>query len=154
MKVILLSDVEHLGQEDDVVEVADGYGRNYLIPQGLAKMATPSALKAHEEEMRQVARKRAYKAEEAEELKEELEDTLLVITAKVGEENRIFGSVTTQQIAVELGQRGYDIDRRNIELDEDIRMIGVYTARVKLHKSVTADLKIQVMPESGEMEAA
>ena len=149
MKLILRNDVKHLGREDDVVEVADGYGRNYLIPQGLARLATPGALKAHEEKMRQVARRRADKEEGAEAVKEELEDMLLVITAKVGEENRIFGSVTTQQIAVELTNRGFAIDRKNIELDEDIRRIGVYTVHIKLHKNVTADLKIQVMPESG-----
>lgn len=153
MNVILLKDVEHLGESGEVVEVKDGYGRNYLIPQRMARIATPSVIKAVEEEERQQARKRMQKAENAQALADELEDTLIVITAKVGEENRIFGSVTTQQIAVELGNRGFDIDRRNITLDEDVRHIGIYTAQIKLHSDVEADLKIQVMPESGPVEA-
>ena len=149
MNLLLLKDVEHLGEEGEVVEVKDGYGRNYLIPQRMARIATPGLIKSRKEELRQQARKRAQRAENADELRAELEDMLIVVTAKVGEENRIFGSVTTQQIAVELSNRGFDIDRRDITLDEDIRRIGVYTAQIKLHADVEADLKIQVMPESG-----
>ena len=149
MDVILLDNVEHLGEKGEVHEVADGYGRNYLIPQGLARVATDGAIRQLQEEERQQARKQAAKKEEAEKIKKELEDMQVVFSAKVGEENRIFGTVTTQQIAVELSNRGYDIDRRDIELDEDIRYVGAYTATIKVHDDVTASLDIQVIPESG-----
>jgi large subunit ribosomal protein L9 len=149
MDVILLDNVEHLGEKGEVHEVADGYGRNYLIPQGLARVATDGAIRQLREEERQQARKQAAKKEEAEDVKKELEDMQVVFSAKVGEENRIFGTVTTQQIAVELSNRGYDIDRRDIQLDEDIRYVGAYTATIQVHDDVTASLDIQVIPESG-----
>ena len=129
--------------------MADGYGRNYLIPQGLARVATDGAVRQLRDEQRQQARKEAAKEEQAEELKDELEDMQVVFTAKVGEDNRIFGTVTTQQIAVELSNRGFDIDRRDIELDEDIRFVGAYTATIDLGHDTTATLDIQVIPESG-----
>lgn len=149
MDVILLDNVEHLGEKGEVHEVADGYGRNYLIPQGLARVATDGAIRQLQEEERQQARRQAAKKDEAEKVKKELEDMQVVFSAKVGEENRIFGTVTTQQIAVELSNRGYDIDRRDIELDEDIRYVGAYTATIQVHDDVTASLDIQVIPESG-----
>jgi len=149
MKVILLQDVEHLGDKGEIHEVANGYGRNYLIPQGIARVATEGAIKQAREEDRQAARKRAAAADDARDLANELEDMQVVFTAKVGEDNRIFGTVTTQQIAVELSNRGYDIDRRDIGLDEDIREVGTYTARIRLHQEVEAKLSIQVIPESG-----
>jgi len=149
MQVILLDDVEHLGESGEVHEVADGYGRNYLIPQGLARVATEGAVRHQREIQRQQARKAVAKKEEAQDLKDELEDMQVVFTAKVGEDNRIFGTVTTQQIAVELSNRGFSVDRRDIELDEDIRFVGAYTATVSLHEDVTATLDIQVIPESG-----
>ena len=149
MDVILLDNVEHLGEKGEVHEVADGYGLNYLIPQGLARVATDGAIRQLREEERQQARKQAAKKEEAEDVKKELEDMQVVFSAKVGEENRIFGTVTTQQIAVELSNRGYDIDRRDIQLDEDIRYVGAYTATIQVHDDVTASLDIQVIPESG-----
>jgi large subunit ribosomal protein L9 len=149
MKVILLKDVDHLGEAGEIHDVANGYGRNYLIPQGMARQATEGAIKQLREEERHAARKRAAAREDAEELKEELEDMQVVFTAKVGEDNRIFGTVTTQQIAVELSNRGFDIDRRDITLEEDIRRVGAYTANIQLHPDVDARLNIQVMPESG-----
>ena len=152
MKLILLEDVDNLGEEGEIVDVKDGYGRNYLIPQGLARIATPGTVKARQEEMRQAARRRAKEREDAEGLARELESIEIPIMAKVGEENRIFGTVTSQQIAVELAKRGFDIDRRDIEMNEDIRMIGVYTATVKLAKGVEAQVKVRVMPESGPIE--
>lgn len=149
MQVILTNDVEHLGEMGEIHEVADGYGRNYLIPQGLAQVATDGAIRQLRDEQQQQARKQAAKKDEAEEVKKELEDMQVVFSAKVGEENRIFGTVTTQQIAVELGNRGFDIDRRNIELDEEIRYVGAYTATITVHDGVSASLDIQVIPESG-----
>lgn len=149
MDVILLDDVEHLGEAGEVHEVADGYGRNYLIPQGLARVATEGAVRQLRDEKRQQARKQAAKKEEAEKVRKELEDMQVVFSAKVGEENRIFGTVTTQQIAVELSNRGFDVDRRDIELDEEIRHVGAYTATIHLREDVSASLDIQVIPESG-----
>ncbi len=149
MKVILTQDVDHLGEEGEIHDIADGYGRNYLIPQGMARVATEGAVKQQKEEQKQQARKKAAVREDAVDLKEELEGMQVVFSAKVGEENRIFGTVTTQQIAVELANRGYDIDRRDIELDEEIRQVGAYTAHIKIHDDVVADLDLQVIPESG-----
>ncbi len=148
MKIILLKDVDKLGEKGELHEVADGYGRNYLIPQRMARLATPGALRQFEEEQRQQARRRAAAREDAVELKKQLEDMQFVFTAKVGEDNRIFGTVTTQQIAVELASRGFSIDRRNVELDEDIRHVGSYMARVQVHPDVEAKLDIRVMPEA------
>jgi large subunit ribosomal protein L9 len=149
MQIILLDDVEKLGEQGEIHEVADGYGRNYLIPQGLARVATDGAVRQLRDEQQQQARKEAAKQEQVEELKDELEDMQVVFTAKVGEDNRIFGTVTTQQIAVELSNRGFDIDRRDIQLDEDIRFVGAYTATIDLGHDISATLDIQVIPESG-----
>ena len=149
MQIILLDDVEHLGEKGDIHDVADGYGRNYLIPQGLARVATEGAIRQLRDEQRQQARKEAAKQEQSEELKRELEDMQVVFTAKVGEDNRIFGTVTTQQIAVELSNRGFSINRRDIELNDDIRFVGAYTASIDLGHGVSATLDIQVIPESG-----
>jgi large subunit ribosomal protein L9 len=149
MDVILKEDVEHLGEAGEIHEVADGYGRNYLIPQGLARVATDGAVRQLRDEQRQQARKQAAKKDEAEEVRQELEDMQVVFSAKVGEENRIFGTVTTQQVAVELSNRGFDVDRRDIELDEEIRYVGAYTATITLHPEVQATLDLQVIPESG-----
>lgn len=150
MKIILRQDVENLGTEGDIVTVKDGYGRNYLIPQGLAYIATEGAVKAQKEKERQQARRRAQKLEDAQHVKQQLEDTEVVVHAKVGEENRIFGTVTSQQVAMKLAEQGFDVDRRNIELLEDIRLIGVYSATVSLHADVEARVTIRVEPESEE----
>lgn len=150
MQVILLENVEHLGEEGEIHEVADGYGRNYLIPQGKARMATEGAIKQKREEARQAKRKQMKVLEDAKRVADELADEQLVFSAKVGEENRIFGTITTQQIAVELNNRGYDIDRKDIELDEDIRYVGAYTATVQIHSDVEQRINLQVISESGE----
>ena len=150
MKVILLQDVENLGDEGDIVTVKAGYGRNYLIPQGWARIATKGAVKARREEMRQQVRKRAQQRDNADLLKKEIEKVEVVIEAKVGEENRIFGTVTAQQVALKLATQGFSIDRRHIKLNEDIRLIGVYSATVKLHAEVEGQLKVRVVPEGGE----
>jgi len=149
MKIILLQEVENLGDEGDVVTVKDGYGRNYLIPRGLGKVATDSAVKAWKEERRQAARKLAQKKEDAQRLAAELSRIELVVTAKVGAENRIFGSITSQQIVEALAHEGVTVDRRKVEITEDIRHVGVYTAAVKVHPEVLAEVKVRVEPEGG-----
>ena len=138
MKVILLQDVEKLGEEGEIVTVKAGYGRNYLIPQGIARLATDGVVKARREEIRQQARKRAQREADAVALKKQLEGTEVVVEARVGEENRIFGTVTPQQVALKLATQGFEIG-----------VIGIYTAHVKLHTNVVADLKVRVIPEGG-----
>lgn len=152
MKVILLQDVEKLGASGDVVNVKDGFGRNYLIPQGLARLATPSGLKHHAELKKQAARRLAQEKDGALEIARQLESEEIVIPVSVGEENRIFGTVTNQQIALALAQRGFSVDRRRIELEDEIRLTGVYSASVKLHPEVTGKVKIRV--EAREEPAA
>ncbi len=153
MKVILLKEVDNLGDAGDVVKVKDGYGRNYLIPKGLARLATPSAIKTWNEERRQAARRVSRLKDDAETLAGELRKMEVVVPAKVGEENRIFGTVTSQQVAIALAAQGVQVDRRKIELDEDIRLVGVYSASIKLHPEVTAQVKVRVVPEEEATEA-
>lgn len=147
MKVILLQEVEKLGDEGSVVTVKDGYGRNFLIPRGLAKLATPGAVKAWQEERKQASRKLAQRKGDAQTLAAELAKMELVLTAKVGEENRIFGTITAQQIADALAHQGVTVDRRKVELAEEVRHLGVYSAFVRLHAEVTAEVKFRVEGE-------
>ena len=148
MKLILLKDVDKLGEEGEIVTVKDGYGRNFLIPRRLARVASDGAVRHQKEIQRQSSRKHAKVREDADKVKEQLEGAQVVIAAKTGEENRIFGTVTSQQVSVELKKQGFDIDRRDIELEEDIRMIGVYSATVKIYRDLNATVKIQVISES------
>lgn len=153
MKVILIKDVPNLGDEGDVVAVKNGYGQNFLIPRGLARLATPSAIKAHEELLRQASRKIARRKDELTTLAAELENVEVIVEAKVGEENRIFGTVTPTQVAVQLAKQGFDIDRRYIEINEEIKMIGVYSATVKLSSEAIARVKLRVEPLTEGSEA-
>ena len=146
MKVILLTDVPNLGNEGEVISVKNGYGRNWLIPQKLAEMATPGAIRAFEDQMRQQARRRAQERNNAEEIKNQLENAVVNIEAKVGEENRIFGTITSQQVALGLAVQGFNIDRRIITMNEDIKVLGEYTATIKLHAEVHAQLSVHVVP--------
>lgn len=146
MKVILLTDVPNLGSEGEVISVKNGYGRNWLIPQRLAQMATPGAVRAFEDQMRQQARRRAQERNNAEEIKNQLENAVVNIEAKVGEENRIFGTITSQQVALGLAVQGFNIDRRIITINEDIKVLGEYTATIKLHAEVHAQLSVHVVP--------
>ena len=147
MKVILLSELPNLGEEGAVVSVKDGYARNYLIPKGMARLATPGAVRARQDQLQQQIRKRAQERKNAELLRQELETVVVKVEAKVGEEDRIFGTVTPQQVAVGLAVQGFQISRRTISFSEDIRTLGVYTATVKLGSNIQAKVKVQVMPE-------
>ena len=153
MKVILLQEIENLGEEGDIVTVKNGYGRNFLIPKGMALLATPSTIKAREEERRQASRRLAKAKDDAEVLAKQLADTEVVVNVKVGEENRIFGTVTAQQVALSLATQGFMLDRRKIELNEEVRLLGVYTATVKVHPEVSAQVKVRVEPETDTAEA-
>lgn len=147
MKLILREDVEKLGDSGDIVEVRAGYGRNYLIPQGKAMMATEGALK-QVERMKEQAEKRAeLTVERAQNMAERLETTSVTIPVEVGEDERIHGSVTTQDIADALAERDINIDKRKITLDQDIKTLGEYTATISLISEIKAQVKVWVVKE-------
>ena len=145
MQIILKEDVQGLGYKDDVVEVKDGYGRNYLILQGKAVIATPSALKVLAENQRQRAHKLAKIKADAEALAAALAAVELTIPAKVSETGTIYGSVNNVQIAEELEKLGHNVDRRVITISTPVKEVGKYTATAKLHKDVTVDIKFEVV---------
>lgn len=145
MQIILKEDVQGLGYKDDVVEVKDGYGRNYLIPQGKAVIATPSALKVLAENQRQRAHKLAKIKADAEALAAALATVELTIPAKVSETGTIYGSVNNVQIAEELEKLGHNVDRRVITINTPVKEVGKYTATAKLHKEVSVDINFEVV---------
>ena len=146
MKIILKEDVSGLGYKDDVVEVKNGYGRNYLIPTGKAVIATPSALKILAENQRQRAHKLAKIKADAEALAAQLKDIKLTIGAKTSETGTIFGSVNSLQIADALEKLGFNVDRKLIII-EPVKEVGNYVANVKLHKEVSVEIPFEVVAE-------
>jgi large subunit ribosomal protein L9 len=154
MEVILKEDVNKLGHRGDVVKVADGYGRNYLLPGKLAIEAT-AANKAVIEQMKGSAiRKSAKEKTEAEALSTQMSDVELVFERKVGEHEHLFGSVTSGDIAHALEAKGYTIDRRKIALEDPLKSLGEYHVPVKLHREVTAHVKVTVKGDAVEETAA
>ncbi len=148
MEVILKRDLDRLGSANEIVTVKNGYGRNYLIPRGLAVLATESAKKVHAENERQQAHKAAKAKEDAQAMADKLATTKLVISTKAGEKGKIFGSVNTIQLSDSLAKEGYDIDRRNITIiDEPIKELGSYKATVKVHKEISIELDFDVVQE-------
>lgn len=147
MKIILKEDIPSLGYKDDVVIVKDGYGRNYLIPQGKAVIASPSALKSLAEEQKQRAHKLAKIKADAEAVAESLKDVALTIGAKTSSTGTIFGSVNNIQIAEALEKLGHNIDRKLIVIKETVKEVGKYEATVKLHKEVTVTIPFEVVSE-------
>lgn len=147
MKIILRQNFEKLGQIGDVVHVKDGYARNFLIPRKIAYAALEGNIRALEEEKKTMAKKRQQEIEAAEKLAAELEKVSVTIPVQVGEEDKIFGSVTTQMIGDALKEKGYEIDKRKIEINEPIKALGIYGISVKLHQSVTANIKVWVVRE-------
>jgi large subunit ribosomal protein L9 len=148
MEIILLQDVRKLGQKDDLVQVKNGYGRNYLIPKGFAVAATASAKKMHAENLKQRAHKEEKIKTVAEELATKMADLKLIIGAKTSSSGKIFGSVNTIQIAEGLREKGFEIDRKNISLPEDqIKEIGKYKAIIKLHRDVKVDVDFEIVAE-------
>ena len=148
MEIILLQDVPKLGQKDDIVKVKNGYGRNYLIPQGYAIAATGSAKKMHAENLKQRAHKEEKIKIEAQAVADKLAGIKLVIGAKTSSSGKIFGSVNTIQIAEALKEKGFDLDRRSITLPEDqIKEIGAYKATVKLHREVRVEIDFEIVSE-------
>ena len=147
MEVILRRTVKDVGVAGEVVSVKDGFGRNYLIPQGFAYLAT----KANKKRVDAEAVRRAQQAEaeraDAEILAEKLGSLSIEFTVKAGEGDKLFGSITSADIAEELANRGYEIDKRTIELEEPIKMIGIYKVPVRLHQSVNAEVRVWVVKE-------
>jgi large subunit ribosomal protein L9 len=147
VKVILKKDVPNLGRAGEVKEVANGYARNYLIPQGLAVPATPQALRQLEAEKAAAARQAAREAAEARALAERLSQLALTLPVRVGEQGRLYGAVTAQDIAAAISQAvGREIDRRQIELEEPIRQVGIYEVPVRLTREITAKVRVIVQP--------
>jgi large subunit ribosomal protein L9 len=152
MEVILREDVSNLGHRGDVVKVADGYGRNYLLPQNLAMEAT-AANKAVIEQMKSAAVRRSAKEKaEAEQLVVQLNTVALVFERKVGEGDHLFGSVTSSDIAQGLASKGFEIDRRKVQLDEPLKSTGEFHIPVKLHREVTAHISVTVKGEEAAAE--
>lgn len=146
MKIILKEDIKNLGQKDDVVAVKNGYGRNYLIPTGKATLATESALKVLAENLKQAKFKQEKIRMMADEYAQKLEGVTLEIPTKAGSNGKIFGSVTTIQIAQALKDKGFEVDRRKIVVD-DIKFLGEYTATVNLHREVSVNINLNVVQE-------
>ncbi len=142
-----MQDVQNLGYKDDVVKVKNGYGRNYLIPQGKAILATPSAKKQLEENLKQRAHKLAKIKADAEALAAKLNGVSLQIGAKTSATGTIFGSVNNIQIAEALAKQGFDVDRKIIFINDNVKELGSYKATVKLHKEVSAEINFEVVAE-------
>jgi len=150
MEVILKEDVANLGHRGDVVKVADGYGRNFLLPRKLALQAT-LANKAVIEQMKvAAARRSATEKAQAQELVAKLEPLSLSFSRKSGENGQLFGSVTSADIASELAAKGFDVDRRKIQLTEPIKSLGDFTISIRLHREVTAHLRVQVIADAAQ----
>jgi len=147
MEVILKQDIKKLGEKDDVVTVKPGYGRNYLIPQGFAELATPSAKKVLAENIRQAQFKQEKIKKDASELAAKLEGLKLTIGAKAGETGKIFGSVNSIQVADALKKQGFEVDRRRITFEEEPKVLGEYVANLNLHKEVKVQVPFEVVAE-------
>ena len=143
MEVILKQDVKNLGYKDDVVNVKPGYGRNFLIPKGLAEIATVSTKK----QLTETVKQRAFKEQKLK-TAASLKDMIVKVGAKAGETGKIFGSVTSVQLADAIKKLGYEVDRKNITLSEvGVKTLGTYTAQVRLHKDVIATVNFEVVQE-------
>jgi large subunit ribosomal protein L9 len=147
MEVILRDDVKGLGYKNDTVAVKPGYGRNYLIPQGLAVIASTANKKVVAENIRQAAHKAEKIQNDAQDLANRIGDITLEIPAKVGETGKIFGSVTTNQLSEALKAKGFDVDRKRISFDQDVKTAGEYTASLNLHKEVKHQVRFNVISE-------
>jgi large subunit ribosomal protein L9 len=148
MEVILKEDVVNLGHRGDVVKVADGYGRNFLLPRKLALQATTANKSVIEQMKKAAARRSATEKALAEELVTKLEPVVLTFTRKSGEAGHLFGSVTSSDIAAALEAKGFTVDRRKIQLDEPLKSLGDFSVAIKLHREVTGHVKVTVLAEA------
>lgn len=147
MEIILKQDVKNLGEKDDIVNVKPGYGRNFLLPKGMAVIATESNRKVLAENIRQAQFKQDKVKKDAEKIAEGLKDISLKVGAKAGENGKIFGAVNTLQVAEAIKKLGYEVDRRKITFDSDVKHLGNYTANVNLHKEVKIQVPFEVVAE-------
>lgn len=152
MKVILTEEIRGLGGRGDVVQVKNGYARNYLLPKNLAREVTPGNLKVVEQQQKKWALLSQQEKTLAEEAAKRVEGTMVRITKRVGETGTLFGSVTANEIADALHAQGFEVDKRRIELDHPIKNLGVQEVEIKLHREVSAKIQVEVLPE-GEAEA-
>jgi large subunit ribosomal protein L9 len=147
MEVILREDIERVGNRGQVVKVADGYARNFLLPKRLAVAATDANRKIVEQERQAHLRREAKQKGEAEDLSKMLSGVTVIIAQKAGENDQLFGSVTSKDVADALAQKNFTIDRRKVLMDEPIKQIGEFKVSVRLHKDVTAEVTVQVVKE-------
>lgn len=147
MKVILKENVESLGKTGDTLKVADGYARNFLIPRGLAIEAISKNIKALDHEKRLIAQKAEGERKKAESLLEKFANVTCTISRRIGEQNKLFGSVTTKDIEKELREQGFEVDRKNIILEEPIKSLGEFPVKIKLYPEVAAEIKVSVIGE-------
>jgi large subunit ribosomal protein L9 len=154
MEVILKEDVANLGHRGDVVKVADGYGRNFLLPRKLAMQATLANKVVVEQMKNSAARRSASEKAQAEELVAKLEPIVLSFTRKSGENGQLFGSVTSADIAAELATKGFEIDRRKIQLAEPLKSLGESSVSIKLYREVTAHIKVKVVADAASEVAS
>ena len=148
MEVILKEDVQKLGHRGDVVKVADGYGRNFLLPRKLAIEATPANRAVIEQMKAAAVRRSAKEKSDAEALGKQFATVHLTFLRKVGEREHLFGSVTAADIAQEMEARGFNIDRRKIQLEEPLKMLGDFDVQIKLHRDVAAPIKVTIKPDT------
>ncbi len=147
MEIILTKDITGLGYKDDIVTVKPGYGRNYLIPQGYAVLASNSNKKARDEKLKQIAHKAEKIRTQAQDLANSIGDLKLEIRTKAGESGKIFGAVTSLQISEALAEKGFEVDRKKISFPTEVKMLGDYTATLNLHKEVKKDVAFSVVTE-------
>lgn len=149
MEVILKQDVRNLGYANDIVKVRPGYGRNFLIPRGIATLADEQSKKIHAENVKQRAHKEAKVKAEAEKSASKLKDLVVKVSTRVGDNGKIFGSITSVQLTDSLRKLGFDVDRRNITVDaaDTVKTLGTYTGKVRLHKEVLAPFQFEVVAE-------
>ena len=152
MKVLLKKDIDLLGTAGEVKDVKDGYARNYLIPKGIATLATPSSLKSFEEDRRQQGRKILRETNDAKIIASRIESDSVTITVKTAEEGKIYGSVSPAMVHDALSEKGYNIDKRKIVMPEHIKSLGDYTVDIKLYTDVIAKLKVSVISEEPATE--
>jgi large subunit ribosomal protein L9 len=148
MEVILRETIDNLGRAGQVVKVADGYARNYLLPRKLAYLATPGNLKVIEFERQSLLRKEARQKDDAERLEKILDNVEIRVRRKVGEHNALYGSVTNADVADELEKKGFRIEKRKIHMDDHIKTLGEFSIPIRLFKDVTAHVKLKVEPET------
>lgn len=150
MELILKETIDTLGQEGDVVKVKPGFGRNYLIPQGKAVLATKGALSILEQQMSAIQARKEKEKNAAELLSKKISGVTVVIEKRVGEEDKLYGSVTTSDIAEKLSELGIDIDKRKIQLDEPIKTLGVSMVQCKTGYQMTTEIKVEIVPLATE----